>query len=194
MAKYHILLLEDVINYGRKGELVHVAPGFARNFLLPKKKALLANRVTIKMRAKLQEERSKQAELDRVESEKLALKVEGRTFETTVKVDPEGHLYGSVTTADIREILARDGFEIEKKHIALAHAIKQIGTYPVTLKLPEGVEVVVGLIVKPDREIVKKAQALEVAAQADETGEAALETAEAPAEEVKKEKKKKEKK
>lgn len=195
MAKYHILLLEDVINYGRKGDLVHVAPGFARNFLLPKKKALLATRVTIKMRAKLQEERNLQAVIDRKESEKLALKVEGRTFETTVKVDPEGHLYGSVTTHDIREILSRDGFEIEKKHIALLHPIKQIGSYPVTLKLPEGVEVTVGLTVKPDREIVKKAAVvLEVAQAGEEAVEAVSETEEAPKEEAKKEKKKKEKK
>ncbi len=194
MAKYHILLLEDVINYGRKGDLVNVAPGFARNFLLPKKKALLATRVTIKMRAKLQEERNLQAVIDRKESEKLALKLEGSTFETTVKVDPEGHLYGSVTTHDIREILSREGFEIEKKHIALLHPIKQIGSYPVTLKLPEGVEVTVGLIVKPDREIVKKAVALEAALSGEEAVVAVSQTEEAPKEEVKKEKKKKEKK
>ncbi len=192
MTKYHILLLEDVINYGRKGDLVHVAPGFARNFLLPKRKALLANRVTIKMRAKLQEERNLQAGIDRKESEKLALQLEGRSFETTVKVDPEGHLYGSVTTHDIREILLRDGFEIEKKHIALAHAIKQVGTVPVTLKLPEGVEVIVGLVVKPDREIIKKAVAAEAALKTEEANVSEVE--EAPKEEAKKEKKKKEKK
>jgi large subunit ribosomal protein L9 len=193
MAKYNILLLEDVINYGRKGDLVHVAPGFARNYLLPKKKALLANRVTIKMREKLQQERKVQAEIDRKESEKLAQKLEGKTFETTVKVDPEGHLYGSVTTHDIMEIVVREGFTIEKKHVALLHPIKQIGTYQVNLRLPEGVEVSIGLLVKPDREIVKKAAPAAVVAEVTEEAVAPAESVE-PTEEPVKEKKKKEKK
>ncbi len=157
MAKYHVLLLDDVVNYGRKGDLVHVAPGFARNFLLPQKKALLATRVTIKMREKLQEERKLQAAVDRKESEKLAKELEGKSFETIVKVDSEGHLYGSVSIADIKELLSQGGFEIHKKCISLSHAIKQIGSYQVNLKLPEGVEASVALLVKPDREIVKKA-------------------------------------
>ncbi len=192
MAKYNILLLEDVINYGRKGDLVHVAPGFARNYLLPKKKALLATRVTIKMREKLQQERKVQAEIDRKESEKLAAKLEGKTFETTVKVDPEGHLYGSVTAHDIMELVVREGFTIEKKHVALLHPIKQIGTYQVNLRLPEGVEVSIGLLVKPDREIVKRAAPIEVA-EVKEEAVASSENVE-PMEEPVKEKKKKEKK
>ena len=195
--KYHILLLEDVVNYGRKGDLTHVAPGYARNFLLPQKKAMLATRATIKMRSRLQEERKEQAHVDRKESEKLAHKLEGKTFETTVKVDPEGHLYGSVTAMDIVEIMVRGGYEVEKKHIALIHPIKQIGTYQVNLRLPEGVEVAVGLIVKPDREIVKRAveaPKVEEAAAAPAEGEVVAEAPKESAEAPKKEKKKKEKK
>lgn len=192
MTKYNLLLLEDIVNYGRKGDLVHVAPGFARNFLLPQKKALMATRATLKMREKLQEERKIQAELDRKESEKLAQKLEGKMFETTVKVDPEGNLYGSVTIQDIVEIMSRDGFTIEKKSIALVHPIKNIGAHHVQLKLPEGVEVAVGLTVKPDREIVKKAVVEEVA----KVEEVVSETTEEKQEEEpkKEEKKRKEKK
>ena len=156
MAKYHILLLEDVVNYGRKGDLTFVVPGYARNFLLPQKKAILATHATIKIRTRLQEERQKQAEVDRAEAEKLAKKLEGKMFETTVKVDPEGHMYGSVTVVDLVDILVRAGYEVEKKHIALAHPIKVIGSHQVNLRLPEGVEVSVGLKVKPDREVTKK--------------------------------------
>jgi large subunit ribosomal protein L9 len=172
MAKYHILLLEDVINYGRKGDLVHVAPGFARNYLLPEKKALLATRTTLKLRERLQEERKKQAEVDRKESEKLAQKLEGRMFETTVKVDSEGNLYGSVTAADICEIMGREGFLLHKKNIAIHHAVKTLGTHHILLKLPEGVEVVVGLVVKPDREIVKREKVAEVKAKEEANVEA----------------------
>lgn len=156
--KYHVLLLEDVVNYGRKGDLVYVAPGFARNFLLPQQKALLASRATVNMRERLQEERKAQSLVDRKNSEELSLRLKGQMFETVVKVDPDGHMYGSVAATDIVEILGTKGFEITKRSVALTHPIRQIGTHHVTLKLPEGVEVAVGLEVKPDREIKKKAK------------------------------------
>jgi large subunit ribosomal protein L9 len=155
--KYQILLLEDVLNHGRKGDLVSVPPGFARNFLLPQGKALLASHSTIKMREKLQKERAEQAEKDKVTSLALASKLKGVVLETVVKVDPDGHLYGSVTIADIVEILAKEGYEVDKKYIALHHPIKLLGNHHVPLKLPEGIEASVGLTVKPDREIKKKA-------------------------------------
>jgi large subunit ribosomal protein L9 len=165
--KYHILLLEDVLNHGRKGDLVFVPPGFARNFLLPQGKALLASNSTIKMREKLQTERSEQAEKDKKTSLELASRLKGVMLETVVKVDPDGHLYGSVTVADIVDLLAKSGYEVDKKSIALHHPIKVIGNHHIPLKLPEGVEAAVGLSVKPDREIKKKPSHREEAAETD---------------------------
>ena len=72
-----LLLLEDVDDLGRSGDIVSVKPGFARNFLVPQKKAVVADKFTLRMQAKLKEERSKRAELDRNESEELAKKIEG---------------------------------------------------------------------------------------------------------------------
>ena len=154
--KYNLLLLEDLTNYGRKGDFVLVAPGFARNFLLPQKKAILASYSTIKMREHLQKEREAEAVRDRTKSEKVAKEVQGQVFETVVKVDPDGHLYGSVTVADISEILSRAGHTVDKKHVALLHPIRALGSYEITLKLPENVEASIGLTVKPDRELKKK--------------------------------------
>ena len=154
---YHVLLLEDVLNHGRKGDLTHVKPGFARNCLLPQGKAILASKSTIKLRERLQKERLEQAAEDRKESEALAKTLQGKMFETVVKVDPEGHMYGSVTAQDIAAILQKEGHAIDKKHIALSHPIKQIGNHQVRLLLPEEVEGSVGLTVKPDREIKPKA-------------------------------------
>ncbi len=154
--KYNLLLLEDLTNYGRKGDFVLVAPGFARNFLLPQQKALLASHSTLKMRERLQKEREEQAVRDRSISEKVAKDVQGQMFETVVKVDPDGHMYGSVTTADISEILSRAGHTVDKKHIALLQPIRALGSYEITLKLPEYVEASIGLVVKPDRELKKK--------------------------------------
>lgn len=156
--KYHILLLEDVINRGRKGELVYVQPGFARNFLLPQKKALLVTKTTLRLRARLQEEREKQAKEDREESLKMKEKIEHKQFEITVKVDPEGHMYGSVGPQEIELLLTNAGYKIDKKWVAMPHPIKKVGNQPVTLKLPEGVEVSIAVEVKPDRPIKKKAE------------------------------------
>ena len=155
--KYHLLLLEDIINHGRKGELVHAVPGYARNYLLPQGKAVLASHSTVRMRERLQKERDEQAAHDRKESNALAEKLKGKILDTVVKVDPEGHMYGSVTTADISQILDSNGFKIDKKNIVLMHPIRQIGMYQVNLMLPEQVEAFVGLEVKPDRKIEKKA-------------------------------------
>lgn len=164
--KYHVLLLEDILNHGKKGDLTHVTPGFARNFLLPQKKAILASQSTLKLRERLQKEREEQAKKDRVLSEALAAKLQGQIFSIVVKVDPDGHMYGSVSHNEILDLLTRAGHTLEKKHIALMHPIRQIGTYQITLKLPEGVEASIGLEVKPDREIKKKEAKQEVAPSA----------------------------
>jgi len=159
--KYKVLLLEDIINQGRKGEIVEVAPGFARNFLLPQKKALLASRSTLKMRDHLQKERAEQALEDKKKSEKMAAEIRGMMFETVVKVDPDGHMYGSVTPADIVEILNKYGHTVDKKCVLLAHPIRQIGNFQINIRLPEEIEVSLGLAVKPDREIKKPEKAKE---------------------------------
>lgn len=154
--KYQILLLEDITNHGRKGDVVDVAPGFARNYLLPGGKALLATKTTLKKREQLQKERSLQAVEDKKKSEHLAGQIRGMMFETIVKVDPDGHMYGSVTAVDIVEILEKYGYIVEKKSILLHQPIRQIGNAQINLRLPEGVELSIGLAVKPDREIKKQ--------------------------------------
>ena len=117
---------------------------------------MMATRATLKFRERLQEERKQQAIADKRVSEALAKRLEGKVFETTVKVDPEGNLYGSVTAAEVSDILLHEGYQVTRRHVALHHPIKTLGTHHVNLRLPEGVEVVVGLMVKPDREVVKR--------------------------------------
>src|SRR5689334_18731387 len=95
-----LLLLDDVDELGRSGDVVAVKPGYARNFLLPKKKGVMANKHTLRMQAKLKEERAKQAEIDRREAEELAARMTGIELNIVVKVDPEGHMYGSVSALD----------------------------------------------------------------------------------------------
>ena len=156
---YQLLLTSDVEGLGRKGQVVKVRPGYARNFLLPKKKGVVADAHTLRMQKKLQEERAKQAIVDRSESEELAAKLSAVSLEIVVKVDQEGHMYGSVSAQDIIEKLKSTcGIDLDKKHIALKHAIKATGVHDVPLKLKEGVTSFITVTVVPDVLPVEKAK------------------------------------
>lgn len=149
-----LLLVQDVEALGRSGDIVNVRPGFARNFLLPQGFAVIADANTIRMQAKLQEERLKKAAIDRKESEAVAAKLEGQTVTTVVKVDHEGHMYGSVTVNDVMHLLQNQlGTEVEKRDIILKHAIKRTGSHKVTVKLKEGVTCTIIVKVASEQEL-----------------------------------------
>jgi large subunit ribosomal protein L9 len=134
-----LLLIEDVEDLGRSGDLVSVKPGYSRNFLLPQKKAVVADKFTLRMQAKLKDERAKRAELDRIEAEGQAKKVEGMVLTIEVKVDPDGHMYGSVAAGDIVRLFEQEGVQLERRNVVLIQPIKQLGTHQIPLKLKEGV-------------------------------------------------------
>jgi large subunit ribosomal protein L9 len=135
-----LLLLEDVDTLGRSGELVNVKPGYARNFLLPQGLAVMADKHALKMQDRLRQERQKQAEVDKKESEEAAGRLDGISVTKVVKVDQEGHMYGSVTVADIVQLVSEHyQIELDKKDIQLKHAIKTTGVHPIPVKLKEGV-------------------------------------------------------
>ncbi len=148
--KNQLLLLEDLTNVGRKGDLVRVKPGFARNFLIPQKKALIADRSVIKIQARLKEERAKQSIEDKKDAENIRARLENLVVEHQVKCDPEGHMYGSVAAKQIVDLLAQEGVAIEKKMVSLEMSIKKIGVHTVPLKLKEGVLAQFSLKVEPD--------------------------------------------
>jgi large subunit ribosomal protein L9 len=134
-----LLLLADVDALGRSGDVVSVRPGYARNFLLPQGLAVIANKHALRMQVRLQEERKKQALIDKAHSEELATRLQGMTLSTIVKVDHEGHMYGSVSAHDIAHLLKAEGVEIEKRSIQLPHALKETGVHTIKIKLKEGV-------------------------------------------------------
>lgn len=134
-----ILLLEDVDHLGKKGEIVAVRPGYARNFLLPLRRARIADVNAIRMQKKLQDERAKQAIVDRDEANVLSDKIKDIILETRVKVDHEGNMYGSVSALDIVELFEKQGVTIEKKWVILPSALKTTGEHEIKLRLKEGV-------------------------------------------------------
>ena len=136
-----LLLVDDVEHVGRSGDIVSVKSGFARNFLLPKGFAVTADKRALNMQAKLQEERLKRAAEDRKDAELIAKKFEGVTITTKVKVDEEGHMYGSVTQLDVIHLVEKElGLVLEKKSVDLKHPIKKLGTLTIPLKFKEEVE------------------------------------------------------
>jgi large subunit ribosomal protein L9 len=137
--KSQLLLLKDVDDLGRSGDVVSVKPGFARNYLLPQKKAVIATQHTLKMQAELQEVRMQQAAVDRKDSEALAERINALQLRIEVKVDPDGNMYGSVSAGDILKLLEKEGIVIERRAIQLSHPIKTLGKRKIDLKLKEGV-------------------------------------------------------
>lgn len=150
MAAQQLLLLKDVDGLGRSGEVVSVKPGYARNFLLPQKLCVIADKFTLRMQAKLKEERAKQAIVDKSAAEKLAAEIHGKEFTIRVKVDPEGHLYGSVSALDIAHALKESNFDLEKKNVILPHPIKTLGVQEISLRLKEGVLAQIKLNIESD--------------------------------------------
>jgi len=135
-----LLLLEDVDALGRSGEVVNVKPGYARNFLIPQGLAVMADKHALRMQERLRQERQNKALVDKQESEEVATRLEGISVTKVVKVDQEGHMYGSVTLADIVQLLQdHHQLELDKKSIQLKHPIKTTGVHPIPVKLKEGV-------------------------------------------------------
>ncbi len=148
--KQQLLLIQDVESLGRKGEIVSAKPGYVRNFLLPRGLAVVASPNTLRKQEALRAEREKQAIIDREEAETIAKQLEGVVLEIKVKVDPEGHMYGSVTPADIVRLFEEKGFAIERKYIQLNRPIKETGAHKISLKLKEGIPVVCVLQIIPE--------------------------------------------
>ena len=141
-----VILREHVDHLGQRGEIVKVADGYARNYLLPRKLALLATPGNLKQ---IERERVK---LDAKEAEEkggadvVAARMAGVVVIVTRRVGETGALYGSVTTADIAEALGKLGHETDKRKLGLREPIKALGEYTVPLKLHR--EVIVQLPVK----------------------------------------------
>lgn len=160
-----LLLLEDVEDLGRSGDVVTVKPGYARNFLIPQKKAVVADKFTLRLRARLMEERSKQAVVDKKDAEELAEKCATLELSVEVKVDAEGRMYGSVSAVDIVKICAQEGINVEKKNIVLPHPIKDLGIHTIQLRLKEDVKASLALNIYGDKAGRKAVKAQEPVSQ-----------------------------
>jgi large subunit ribosomal protein L9 len=130
-----VILREHVDNLGRRGEIVKVAPGYARNYLLPRKLALA---VTDANKRQIERERAAAETRDleeKTQAEALGQRVSQTDVEIARRVGENDTLYGSVTSSDIAQALLAKGFEIEKRKIQLPEPIKALGEFTVPVKV-----------------------------------------------------------
>lgn len=131
-----IILTEDVKKVGKKGDILEVKDGYARNALLPKGLAIEANAVTLNQRKLEQksEDKRKQAELDAAKQIEETLK--DKEIKIPIKTGEGGKIFGSVTSKEIAETIKKEtGIEIDKKKIQLKEAIKSLGSQKIAIKL-----------------------------------------------------------
>jgi len=136
-----VILKEDVEHLGKMGTLVEVKDGFARNFLIPGKKAVLAtdrNTRELEHEKKIIESKLKKI---KKEAETLGEKIQSLTLHIPVQAGEEDKLFGSVTSQDIAEALERESVRIDKKKIVLEKPLKELGVFPVPVKLHSDVVV-----------------------------------------------------
>jgi large subunit ribosomal protein L9 len=145
-----IILQEDVDKLGNRGEVVTVAEGYARNYLLPRKLALEATSGNMKRLERMRTAFAKKSAVEKGDAEKLAELLAGVSIELTRKSGDNDQLFGSVTSADISEALAAKGFTIDKRKIVLADPIKTIGEYDLPVKLHREVNSSVKVTVKKE--------------------------------------------
>lgn len=131
-----VILIQDVKGTGKKGELINVAEGFARNYLFPKALAMEATEGNIQELKRQKEIMDQKKAQELAQAREVAQELEGTVVPIRIKTGEGGRLFGSINTKDIGDGLEKlKGFAIDKRKIELKSPIKQLGTYPVTIKL-----------------------------------------------------------
>ncbi|MCR2834626.1 50S ribosomal protein L9 [Parerythrobacter lacustris] len=171
-----IILLERIGNLGSIGDVVTVKDGYARNYLLPQKKALRANEANKKVFEANRDRLEKENAEKRGDAEKQGEKVDGTEIVMLRASSNAGQLYGSVNVRDVINGLTEKGFNIDKSQVVMGHPIKTIGMHDVTIALHPEVHVTVKAnVARSDDEAALQSQGIDVLAQMFEDEQAAIE-------------------
>ncbi len=148
-----VLLKKDVPGLGQAGEVKRVADGYALNYLIPRGLAQAATEGAIKQAKQLQQAAERQRQRQQSEAERIAQKLSGLTLTFKAKAGEGDKLYGSVTSADIAEAIARAiGEAVDKRRVELAHSLKELGTHRVSIRLAPETTTTVTVIVEREAE------------------------------------------
>jgi large subunit ribosomal protein L9 len=146
-----IILQEDVEKLGTRGQLVEVAEGYARNFLLPRKLALEASAGNMKRLEKMRAAFAKKEATEKEAATTLAGLLANVSIDLSRKAGESDQLFGSVTSADISEALKAQGYTVDKRKIVLADPIKLVGEYDVPIRLHREVTPSIKLVVRKEQ-------------------------------------------
>ena len=141
-----VILLQDVKGQGKKGQLIDVSDGYARNFMLPRKLAVEATADALNTKKMNDKATAERIAREKAEALATANKLREMTLTVTAKGGGQGRLFGAVTNAEIAAALEKAGVKLDKRKIVIAETIKNVGTYTVTCKL--GYEINAPLTVK----------------------------------------------
>ena len=142
-----VILKEDVPKLGHRGEVVKVAEGYGRNYLLPRRLAIEANAQNRAVIEQMKVAANKRSDREKADAEGLSKQLEGATLSFTRKSGEQDHLFGSVTSGDIAEALASQGFTVDRRKIQLDEPIKNLGEFAVTIKLHRDIAAKVKVVV-----------------------------------------------
>ncbi|HEV2289385.1 MAG TPA: 50S ribosomal protein L9 [Candidatus Acidoferrales bacterium] len=143
-----IILQEDVEKLGTRGQVVNVKEGYARNYLLPRKLAIVADASNMKRLEKMRAAFAKKEATERESAQKQADQLSSVALKLSRKAGENEQLFGSVTAGDIADALKAQGYEIDKRKIQLDVPIKTIGEFPITLRLYRDITATVKLTVE----------------------------------------------
>ena len=178
-----VILLQELKGKGGEGDVVDVAPGFANNYLLPQKLAILATKGNLKQLEQRKHNIAKREENRIADAEKMKAALEGATVKVEAKVGEEGQLFGSVTAVMIADaIKAATDLEVDKRRLELGHAIKTAGEHEVGYGIYRDIKVSVKLLVGNIDEPAE-AEVVEETVEVVEEAEAPAEAAETATEE-----------
>ena len=160
-----VILKEDIANLGHRGDVVKVADGYGRNYLLPRKLALQATETNKAVIEQMKASAARRTATEKAQAEEQVTRIEPLVLSFTRKAGEQGHLFGSVTSADIAAELATQGFEVDRRKIQLNEPLKSLGDFVVPIKLYR--EVTARVKVKVLADAVEEAET-EAPATADE--------------------------
>lgn len=141
-----VILLEDVKSLGQKGDVVNVSDGYARNFLIPRQKAVEASAGKIKELSQLKLAQVKKKQAEETTARELGARLEGLMVRITSRVGEGGKLFGAVSSKDVADALFKQHkLKVDKKKIVLKEPIKQLGVHPLVIKLHPAVQATVNV-------------------------------------------------
>jgi large subunit ribosomal protein L9 len=149
-----VILQETMEGVGHLGDLLDVKDGYARNFLFPRKKAVLADSRSIKAFEHLKRVASERAKKEKQEIESQAKNISAVSLTVQAQVGKDDKMFGSVTVKDIAERLLEQGFTVDRRKIQMDHPIKELGTFTIPIRLPREVTatVVIHVVKKQEAE------------------------------------------